>query len=211
MTNPLTIHLTTENEETIDAMMDTCQMRVSGIKYGDTTAQRYPFMWLSVMKDDSFHPGIHILLTETHSRLPIAYTNDTDSVLLRVGQENRQLRHLLVSVEHRIRMALPEEQRCNLQPLLRQPDTPGYDDTISVKTKYTSIDESASSGTLEKGNMLTKCVLRVQRLNMYQGKIYASLQLVACCVDVNTSDSIACTPQASDEDYFRMMAGVPAH
>ena len=148
MTNPLTIHLTTENQETIDAMMDTCQLRVSGIKYGDATAQRYPYMWLSVMKSDVFHPGIHILLTEAHTRLHIAYTNDTDSMLLRVGQENTQFRHLLVTMEQRIRMALPEEQRFSLQPILRTPDTPGYDDTISVKTKYTSIDESASTGSL---------------------------------------------------------------
>jgi hypothetical protein len=202
--NPLCIHVKTQTPDEITNSMEHNELHISEMKFGDAVARRYPFRWVSAMRDESFHPGIHLLCTEQHSRLPIVYASDNNSLLLRITPENVRLKQILQAVEDKIRATLPPDEKSMLQPILRTPDSPGYDQSISVKCRYTSVDESESDGTLAKHNTLTKAVIKLQKLNYYMGKIYPSLQLVACCVSQSgTSDTHE--GHQTEEDYFSMM------
>jgi hypothetical protein len=91
-----------------------------------------------------------------------------------------------------------------LQPIMRVPENPGYDRSVSVKIKYTDV-HPGSTGSLEKNNILERCILKVQRLNYYMGKIYCSLQLVCCLVGEGIANQQGTTGQCSTADFYEMM------
>ena len=177
MSTPLCMKLTTNENQTTN-ILNACTLKVSEMKFGDLTARRFPHRWVSLEKDtDEWHPGLNIVLTAPVHQLPIVYANEAgDSLLLRITA-NTSLAHAPTELEARIRAALPVEEQSMLQSLLRVPDTPGYDRSVSVKTKYTDVYPD-STGILAKNNTVEKCIIKVQRLNYYMGKIYCSLQLV---------------------------------
>ena len=140
MSTPLCLKLTNDENQTINTL-NKYTLRVSDTKYGDVSARRFPYRWVSLESDsEGWHPGMHIVLTEPIHHLPIVYANEGgDSLLLRITSENTPLAHALTELEGRIRAALPVEEQPMLQPLLRVPDTPRYDRSVSVKTKYTDV------------------------------------------------------------------------
>jgi hypothetical protein len=91
-----------------------------------------------------------------------------------------------------------------LQPMRRVPENPGYDRSVSVKIKYTDVHPS-STGELSKNNVLERCILKVQRLNYYMGKVYCSLQLVCCLVGEGIASQQGTTGQCSTAEYYELM------
>ena len=205
MSSPLCLKITNDENQTINTL-NKYTLRVSDTKYGDVSARRFPHRWVSLEKDsDEWHPGLHLVLTETSHLLPIVYANEGgDSLLLRITVENAALTHTLTELEGRIRFALPADEQSMLQPLIRIPDTPGYDRSVSVKIQFTDA-HADSTGILAKNNSIEKCILKVQRLNYYMGKIYCSLQLVCCYVNESQGNQQTSTGQCSTEDYYDMM------
>ena len=205
MSTPLCLKLTTNENNTMHTL-NAYTLRVSDMKFGDLTARRFPHRWVSLESDNKgCHPGLHIICTDSAQHLPIVYASEAgDSLLLRITADNTSLAHALTELEACIRAALPVEEQPMLHPLLRVPDTPGYDRSVSVKTKYTDVHPE-SSGTLSKNNTVEKCILKAQRLNYYMGKIYCSLQLVCCLVSENQPIQQTATGQCSQQDYYDMM------
>jgi hypothetical protein len=205
MSSPLCLKLTLDENDTNNTL-NKYQLRVSDMKFGDVSARRFPHRWVSLESDaEGWHPGLHIVCTEYAHLLPIVYAAEGgESLLLRITSDNKTLVHALTELEGRIRAALPTEEQSMLQPILRIPDTPGYDQSVSVKIKYTDVHPD-STGSLEKNNILEKCILKVQRLNYYMGKIYCSLQLVCCLVGEGIASQQGTTGQCSTADYYEMM------
>jgi len=202
--NPLCLKITND-ECDINNSLDAYTLKVSDMKFGDVNLRRFPHRWVSMHKGaEGFHPGVHVVCTEPANHLPIVYANEGgDSLLLRMTAENTQLAHALTELESRIRDALPADERSMLQPILRVPETPGYDCSISAKVKYTDVHDE-STGELTRGNTVQKCVLKVQRLNYYMSKIYPSVQLVCCYVTEGCAHGQQTGGQCS-KDYYGMM------
>ena len=205
MSSPLCLKLTLDENDTNNTL-NKYQLRVSDMKYGDLTARRFPHRWVSLESDnEEWHPGIHIVCTEYAHQLPIVYASEGgESLLLRITSDNKTLAHALNELEGRVRAALPVDEQDMLQPIMRVPDTPGYDRSVSVKIKYTHVHPQ-STGELSKNNVTERCILKVQRLNYYMGKIYCSLQLVCCLVGEDFASQQGTTGQYSTEQYYDMM------
>ena len=90
------------------------------------------------------------------------------------------------------------------------PDNPSFDAAVVLKSRYAAVDQLKSSGTLAKGNTIDKCVLMLQKLHYFQGKIYPSLVLKACTVQQGIDaefqmGAVSDEKQTTDQDYFSML------
>ena len=206
---PLNVNLSTNMITTIDQHT----LNVSRMKYGDETTQRYPFKWISLAHEEtgSFFSGIQMLLIDESMKLPIVYDNGNGSLLIRLTKQNTSFAAALVHLEETIRAALPEEEKDLLQSFTKMPDNASYDPAVVLKSRYAAIDQGKSSGVLAKGNTIDKCVLMLQKLHYFQGKIYPSLVLKACTIregidpHFQMGGSGCNDAPCTDEDYFNML------
>ena len=152
-----------------------------------------------------------MLLVDPTMALPIVYDNGNGSMLVRLTKQNTHFQTALVHLEEIIRAALPEDERNLLVSFTKMPDNPSFDAAVVLKSRYAAVDQLKSSGTLAKNNTIDKCVLMVQKLHFFNGKIYPSLILKACTVQQGidarfqmksvSADEMPCT----EADYFSML------
>ena len=152
-----------------------------------------------------------MLLVDPTMSLPIVYDNGNGSMLVRLTKQNTYFEAALNHLEETIRAALPEDERNLLQSFTKMPDNPSYDAAVVLKSRYAAVDQLKSSGTLAKNNTIDKCVLMVQKLHFFNGKIYPSLILKACTVQQGIDARFQMNSTAADEmpcteaDYFSML------
>ena len=144
--------------------------------------------------------------------LPIVFNNNSGSLLVKLGQESRELLGALQQVEHAIREALPDHMRASLQSIKRVPAM--GEPSLSLKCRYAAIDKDRSTATdLTVRNVISSAVVSMQKLTSYNNKLYISMQLHACVVDRCSADlfpmQYAQHRRMTDEDMFELMADEP--
>ena len=56
-----------------------------------------------------------------------------------------------------------------MNPLINEPDNEAYDCSFKLKTDWCAVHPK-STGTLQQGNVLSRCLFSIGRLNLYQGR-----------------------------------------
>jgi hypothetical protein len=86
-----------------------------------------------------------------------------------------------------------------------------YDPALSLKTRKTAIDVNQSSpgADLTRGHTLVRHVITVNRLNYFQGRYYAAMNLTACVIQPTpprgSSGSAYGGGAETESDFFAMM------
>ena len=188
------------------------RLTISQVQYGDSDNAKYPFYWWSLRDNttDSFHSGMQLVLRSVY--LPIVFNNNNGSLLVKLGQESRELLGALQQLEQAIRDALPDHMRASLQPIKRVPDM--GEPSLSLKCRYAAVDTQRSTATdLTVRNVISSAVISMQKLTSYNNKLYISMQLHACVVDRPSADlfpmQYAQHRRMTDEDMFELMADEP--
>jgi len=200
----------------MDTIIEQNRVSISPVQYGDSENNKYPFYWWSLRDNttDAFHSGLQLVLRNVY--LPIVFNNNSGSLLVKLGQESRELLGALQQVEQAIRDALPDHMQASLQPIKRVPDM--GEPSLSLKCRYAAIDTHRSTATsLTVRNVISSAVISMQKLTSYNNKLFFSLQLHACVVDQPSADlfpvQYAQHRRLTDEDMFELMAdeGIPTY
>ena len=208
--------LRVSNMSTMDTIIEQNRVSISPVQYGDSENNKYPFYWWSLRDNttDSFHSGMQLILRNMY--LPIVFNNNSGSLLVKLGQESRELLGALQQVEQAVREALPDHMKASLQPIKRVPDM--GEPSLSLKCRYAAIDKDRSTASdLTVRNVISSAVVSMQKLTSYNNKLYLSMQLHACVVDQPSADlfpmQYAQHRRMTDEDMFELMAdeGIPTY
>ena len=204
--------LRVSNMSTMDTIIEQNRVSISPVQYGDSENNKYPFYWWSLRDNttDSFHSGMQLILRNVY--LPIVFNNNSGSLLVKLGQESRELLGALQQVEQAVRAALPDHMRASLQPIKRVPDM--GEPSLSLKCRYAAIDKDRSTASdLTVRNVISSAIVSMQKLTSYNNKVYLSMQLHACVVDRPSADlfpmQYAQHRRMTDEDMFELMADEP--
>jgi len=200
----------------MDNIIEQHTVNISPVQYGDSENNQYPFYWWSIRhkETDQFFSGIQVVLRSVY--LPIVFNNNNGSLLVKLGQESRELLGAFQQIEQAIRDALPDHMKASLQPIKRVPDM--GEPSLSLKCRYAAIDTARSTATdLTVRNVISSAVVSMQKLTSYNNKLYCSMQLHACVVDQPSADlfpiQYAQHRRMTDEDMFELMAdeGIPTY
>ena len=120
-------------------------------------------------------------LVVSNTELPIAYAGN-NTILVRLKRDS-QLMQILCGIEAKVKAAAPPG--VSVESLVK--DNGDYEPSFKMKTEWTALHEK-STGALEQGCVLKRCLFCVGRLNHYQGRYHWGLILKSALVSDTPSE-----------------------
>jgi hypothetical protein len=186
-------------------------LSLSDMKFGDEATRSYPFKFLGITTPEKqFYCGLRFVFTSEASALDITYASGNGSILVRLGEDHAEVNRVVSFVESELKKLLGPAEAHLLAPIKKEPTNSMYDPALSLKTRKTALDVNHSSpqADLTRGHTLVKYVITVNRLNYFQGKYYAALNLTACVLQPTPprgSGSAHGQSGENETDFFAMM------
>ena len=209
--NVSTTAITTNDDESANFLPEGAILSLSDMKFGDEATRSYPFKFLGITTPEKqFYCGLRFVFTSEASSLDITYASGNGSILVRLGEDNAEVNRVVSFVESELKKLLGPTEAHLLAPIKKEPTNSMYDPALSLKTRKTAIDVNQSSpgADLTRGHTLVRHVITVNRLNYFQGRYYAALNLTACVLQPTPprgSSGSACGAGETESDFFAMM------
>ena len=185
----------------LKTVFETHTVNVSDAKHSATN--QYPFHWVSLRNKDTqaFYSGIQIVLKNVN--MNILFNNGNGSLLAKLDPNNTALTETIQCIDQHIRDALPDHiQHSCLQPLRRIPLL--GDPSIGLKCRFCSVDPRSTTTELDPRSVIQSCILTIQKLSSYNGKMYIQTQLTAAILKEST-DCETFENVPTDSELFDMM------
>jgi hypothetical protein len=202
---------TTTNDESAIFLPEGAILSLSDMKFGDEATRSYPFKFLGITTPEKrFYCGLRFVFTSEASALDVTYASGNGSILVRLGEDNAEVNRVVSFVESELKKLLGPTEAQLLSPIKKEPTNSMYDPSLSLKTRKTAIDVNQSSphADLTRGHTLVKYVITVNRLNYFQGRYYAAMNLTACVIQPTPprgSGSAYGGGGENETDFFAMM------
>jgi hypothetical protein len=207
---PFLINVTASDESNF--LPEGTTLALSNMKYGDDTTRSYPFKFISVnttTPEKQFHCGLRFVFTSEASALDVTYASGNGSILVRLADNNTEVNRVVAMVETELKKLLGPTEAHLLSPIIKEPTNSMYDPALSLKVRKTAVDMTQSSpyAELTRGHTLVRHVITVNRVNHFNGKYYAALNLTACVIQPTPQrdGGSACGGLETETDYFEMM------
>ena len=202
---------TTNDDESANFLPEGAILSLSDMKFGDEATRSYPFKFLGITTPEKqFYCGLRFVFTSEESVLDITYASGNNgSILVRLGEDNAEVNRVVSFVESELKKLLGPTEAHLLAPIKKEPTNSMYDPALSLKTRKTAIDvnQSAPGADLTRGHTLVRHVITVNRLNYFQGRYYAAMNLTACVLQPTPpcGSGSACGGAETESDFFAMM------
>jgi hypothetical protein len=202
---------TNDDESAKTKLPEGAILSLSDMKFGDEATRSYPFKFLGITTPErGFYCGFRFVFTSEASALDITYASGNGSILVRLGEDNTEVNCVVSFVESELKKLLGPAEAHLLSPIKKEPTNSMYDPALSLKTRKTALDVNQSSpqSDLTRGHTLVRHVITVNRLNYFQGKYYAALNLTACVLQPTPprgSGSAYGGGAETETDFFAMM------
>ena len=121
--------------------------------------------------------GLQLIVTEESEELSIVYSGN-NTILLRL-RENSKLLELLRGIQAKIEAAAPPGM--SLAPLVKEAEQEGWAPSFKMKTDWTAV-HTDSTGQLQQGHVLKRCLFTISRINHYQGRYYHGIILKSALI-----------------------------
>ena len=200
----------TNDDESANFLPEGAILSLSDMKFGDEATRSYPFKFIGITTpENQFYCGLRFVFTSEASSLDITYASGNGSILVRLGEDNAEVNRVVSFVESELKKLLGPTEAHLLAPIKKEPTNSLYDPSLSLKTRKTAIDVNQSSpgADLTRGHTLVRHVITVNRLNYFQGRYYAALNLTACVLQPTPprGSGSACGAGETESDFFAMM------
>ena len=211
---PLLINVSTtitNDDESANFLPEGAILSLSDMKFGDEATRSYPFKFIGITTpENQFYCGLRFVFTSEASSLDITYASGNNgSILVRLGEDNAEVNRVVSFVESELKKLLGPTEAHLLAPIKKEPTNSMYDPALSLKTRKTAIDVNQSSpgADLTRGHTLVRHVITVNRLNYFQGRYYAALNLTACVLQPTPprGSSGYGGGAETESDFFAMM------
>ena len=209
--NVSTTTITTNDDESANFLPEGAILSLSDMKFGDEATRSYPFKFIGITTPEKqFYCGLRFVFTSEASSLDITYASGNNgSILVRLGEDNAEVNRVVSFVESELKKLLGPTEAHLLAPIKKEPTNSMYDPALSLKTRKTAIDVNQSSpgADLTRGRTLVRHVITVNRLNYFQGRYYAALNLTACVLQPTPprGSSGYGGGAETESDFFAMM------
>ena len=144
--------------------------------------------------------GKQMQLVISNTELPISYAGN-GGILVRL-KRGSELHMVLRDIEAKVRASAPPGL-C-VAPLVKEPDNQQWDPSFKLKSDWCAV-HTDSTGTLEQGCVLKRCLFSMGRLNHYQGKYHWGCVLKSALIGDTPSEEFGHDREAMAQESLDLL------